>query len=89
MRQVVKTAEQFPYLAAAMVSVFTEEEREFLLEMVEPEMVEGKETLAHHQTEALIDVDDIEAFTNNVGRQKRRMEFLEKLYKALEGRGSD
>lgn len=72
-------------MVAALFNVFTQEEREFLFEMVEPELEEGKATLEGHQTETLIDVDDIEAFMNNVTRQQRRIEFLRKLYEALEG----
>jgi hypothetical protein len=61
------------------------EHREFLMEMLEPEMYEGRQTLLIHQEEELETVDDIEAFMNNMGRQKRRMVFLEGLYKLLEG----
>ena len=67
----------------------TEEESEFLMEMIEPEIHEGKLTLEGHLGEELESVDDIEAFMNNVTRQKRRMEFLQGLYKELEGSRSD
>lgn len=76
-------------LAAAMVSTFTEEEREFLMEMLEPEIDEGKAALTYHQGELLESVDDIEAFMNNMNRQQRRMTFITNLYKVLEGSNSD
>ena len=63
----------------------TTEEREFLMEMVEPALVEGKTTLLSHEAEALEDVDDIEAMVNNVARQQRRMKFLLELYTILKG----
>lgn len=77
----VKTDESAFKLIYAFPNV---EEREFLFEMVEPALQEGKLTLQVHQEEALTDVEDIEAFTNNMGRQNRRMDFLQKLYNALE-----
>lgn len=61
----------------------TEEELEFLFEMVEPELHESKATLEHHRQEELVDVEDIEAFTNNMGRQGRRLVFIQALYDAL------
>jgi hypothetical protein len=72
-----------------IVDNFEEEEVEFLLEMVEPEMQEGKQTLAIHQQEELVDVDDIETYMNNMSRQERRMKFLTELRKALERSNSD
>jgi len=72
-----------------IVDNFEEEEVEFLLEMVEPELHEGKQTLQIHQEEELVDVDDIESFMNNMGRQERRMKFLTELRKALERSNSD
>jgi hypothetical protein len=65
------------------------EDREFLMEMVEPAMHEGTQTLEYHQGEVLESVDDIEAFSNNMTRQKRRMNFLYKLYNILEGSAND
>lgn len=76
-------------LAAVMASIFTEEEREFLKEMLEPEMHQGKLTLEYHQGEALESVDDIEAFMNNMSRQQRRMKFIAELYKVLERSDND
>jgi hypothetical protein len=67
----------------------TPEEQEFLLEMVEPELHEGKQTLQIHQGEELVDVDDIEMYMNNMSRQERRMRFLTELRKALERSNSD
>ena len=63
---------------------FGPEEVEFLMEMLEPEMHEGRLTLEAHQEETLVDVDDIEAFSNNMSRQQRRMKFITDLYMALE-----
>ena len=76
--------------AEKLLEVFaTGEEREFLLEMLEPEMHEGTETLQQHHQETLLDVDDIEAYTNMVGRQKRRLDFIGALYSCLEGSKPD
>lgn len=65
------------------------EHREFLVEMLVPEMDEGQLTLEDHQAEELFDVDDIEAFSNNMGRQKRRMAFIRELHTILERSNSD
>lgn len=72
------------HLRLALFNAFDEEQLEFLKEMIEPEIVEGEETLKGHQEETLVDVDDIEAYTNNMGRQKRRMEFLRRMHASLE-----
>jgi hypothetical protein len=61
------------------------EEREFLFEMVEPEMFESKEVLNHHNQEELTDIEDLESWTNMMGRQKRRVEFITKLHVYLGG----
>lgn len=83
-KQVIQTDEHYLHLTFG-----TEEEREFLMEMLEPEMHEGRQTLQIHQEEELESVDDIEMFSNNMSRQQRRMTFLQKLYQALEGSNSD
>lgn len=76
--------------AAKIVEAFPgQEEREFLFEMVEPELVESKETLEGHSGEELVDVDDIEAYSNIMGRQNRRIDFLRKLFNCLERSLSD
>jgi hypothetical protein len=72
-------------IASAILVAFNEEEREFLFEMVEPELHEGTTTLKAHDEEELVDVEDVEAWTNTMGRQNRRMTFLTELKKHLEG----
>lgn len=71
---------------AALVQAFpNEEEREFLLEMVTPELHESAEVLDTHNREELSNVDDLEVWTNIMGRQNRRLKFIRTLYECLEG----
>ena len=67
-----------------VIRAFTLEEREFLLEMVEPELSESVSTLAGHNTEELVDMEDLESWTNTMGRQKRRLDFIKQLHGCLE-----
>jgi hypothetical protein len=67
-----------------IVKALRQEEREFLFEMVEPELAESATTLDGHSGEELLCVDDIEAYSNIMGRQKRRIDFLQQLYNCLE-----
>lgn len=67
--------------------VFDNEEQEFLYELVESAREEAQITLLGHQEEPLEDVDDIEAMSSNVARQKRRIAFLDLLYMCLQGGG--
>lgn len=67
-----------------MLGAFSEEEREFLFEMVEPALHESDVTLKSHSQEELFDVEDLEDWTNIMGRQGRRIYFMQKLFQALQ-----
>lgn len=67
-----------------VIQGLTLEEREFLLEMVEPTLGESESTLASHNTEVLDDMEDLESWTNTMGRQKRRLDFIKQLHGCLE-----
>lgn len=67
-----------------MLGAFSEEEREFLFEMVEPALHESDVTLKAHNQEELFDVEDLEDWTNIMGRQGRRIYFMQKLFQALQ-----
>jgi hypothetical protein len=68
-----------------LLEAFNLEEREFLFEMVEPEKFESQATLQTYQQEELVDVSDIEDFANLMGRQQRRIAFINALHKFLGG----
>lgn len=61
-----------------------EEEREFLFEMVEPALHESDAALKYHEDETVTDVEEMEDWTNIMGRQNRRIVFLKKMYNILE-----
>jgi hypothetical protein len=67
-----------------LIDAFEQEEREFLFEMVEPTLDDSYKTLREHNGEELSDVEDVEAWSNIMGRQKRRIAFMEELKMWLE-----
>lgn len=63
--------------------VFDDEEKEFLLELIEPAFEEGEEALNVHRQELDDPEEDVEDTLWMVDRQKRRMKFLQVLHACL------